>query len=74
MVIKLSEDHQFIVAKVENVKLNKCADCEGIADLVFYPCFHNNFCSECRDTKFKNCPECKKEIIFTEIFYEINGS
>ncbi len=73
MVIKLSENHQFNVAQVENVKLNKCSDCEEVADLVFYPCSHNTFCSGCKETKLKKCPKCKEAVDYTEIYYEFSG-
>lgn len=70
MEIKLSENHQFNVKTVTNVNLNKCSTCEGIADLVFYPCSHNTLCAECSDTKLKLCPKCKKEINSSEIYFD----
>ena len=73
MEIKFNEDHQFTVKQVANAKLNKCTECEGIADLVFYPCLDNTLCSECRDPKLKKCPRCKQKIESAEIYYALTA-
>lgn len=73
MIIRLAQYHQFNVTQVGNIKLKKCPQCEGTADLVFSPCFHNTVCSECRDTKLKKCPECKKEINSMDVYYDLTG-
>ena len=73
MEIKLSESHQFSVKQVANEKLNKCTVCEGVGDIVFYPCLHNTLCSECQDSKLKKCPVCTKEIKSFDVYYDLIG-